>query len=55
MQDIEKQSRLLIDKALALHASDIHFHPKDNETAVFFGLKACFISATLFHHVNPTD
>lgn len=39
MQDIEKQSRLLIDKALALHASDIHFHPKDNKTAVYFRVK----------------
>lgn len=39
MQDIEKQSRLLINKALALHASDIHFHPKNKETAVLFRVK----------------
>ncbi|MDA3131100.1 competence type IV pilus ATPase ComGA [Aliibacillus thermotolerans] len=36
MKNVEKESKMLIERALALHATDIHFHPKESSTALMY-------------------
>lgn len=36
MKNVEKESKMLIERALALHATDIHFHPKESSTSLLY-------------------